>query len=197
MKGAVSSPNAFTGSETEKLRQARDTLIERRDFLRELVIPGIRQKQRTFRDDSPELRDEVQRLKDSQIFLKRHLQDLNDILGEHDDLDSSPEPAIREEYRNLKTQLQKDLEAIESFASIAGGTLKNTDDMLSYLATVCRNKGMNVAGVVLLAISTFLGRTMKLWRSSKLPPEAMWEWVCSKVRMIPSPCDVTERIHLA
>lgn len=197
MKGAVSSPNAFTGSETEKLRQARDTLIERRDFLRELVIPCIRQKQRTFRDDSPELRDEVQRLKDSQKILKRHLQDLNDILGDHDDLDSSPNPAIREEYRNLKTQLQKDLEAIESFASIAGGTLKNTGDMLTHLATVCRNQGMNVAGVVLVAISTFLGRTMKLWRSSKLPPEAMWEWVCSKVRMIAGPGDVSERIHLA
>lgn len=197
MQGAVSSPNAFTGSETEKLRQARDTLIERRDFLRELIIPGIRQKQRTFRDDSPELRDEVQRLKDSQKILKKHLQDLNDILGDHDDLDSSLDPAVQEEYRNLKTQLQKDLEAIESFASIAGGTLKNTGDMLTCLARTCQNQGMKVAGVVLVAMSTFLGRTIDLWRSSKLPPETMWEWVRTQARMIHSPSDVTERIQLA
>lgn len=196
MQGACSTPNAFIGSETERVRQNRDILIERRDFLRELVIPGIRQKQRTFREDSPELRDEVQRLRDSQKVLKEHLQDLNDILADHCDLYSSPDPAIREEYQTLKTQLQKDLEAIESFASITGGTLKNTGDMLTHLARVCKNQGMNVAGAVLVAISTFLGRTMKLWRSSRLPPEAMWEWVCSKARGIRSSRDVPESIRL-
>ncbi|BCS19634.1 uncharacterized protein APUU_20066S [Aspergillus puulaauensis] len=196
MKGAFSRPNSFPGSETERLRQNRDTLIERRDFLRELVIPGIRQKQRTLRDDSPELRDEVQRLKDAQKILKEHLQDLKDILNDHCDLDSSPDPAIREEYQSLKTQLQRDLEAIESFASITGGTLKNTGHMLTHLSKVCKNQSMNVAGTVFVSISTLLGRTMNLWRSSRLPPEAMWEWVSSKTRRIRGSGDVTESIHL-
>ncbi|KAJ5369008.1 uncharacterized protein N7496_008768 [Penicillium cataractarum] len=195
-QGAIGSPNAFTGSETEKLRQARDTLIERRDFFREIIIPEIRQKQRIFRDDSPELRDEIQRLKDSQKVLKGHLQDINDILKDHDYLDSSPDPAVREEYRDLRTQLEKDLQAIESLASIAGGTLKNTGDMLMNLAGICKHNGMKVAGVVLVAISTFLGRTMKLWRSSKLSPEAMLEWIRSKVGMMRGSGNVNGHIQL-
>lgn len=196
IRGALSSPSAFIGSDIERLRQNRDTLIERRDFLRERVIPGIRQKQHTFRDESPELRDEVQRLKESQRILKQHLQDLNDIVGDHCELDSSPDAATREEYQTLKTQLQRDLEAIESLASLTGGTLKNTGDMLTHLAGVCRNQGMNIAGAVLVATSSLLGKTMRLWRSSSLPPEAIWEWVCSKARRIRSPGNVPESIHL-
>jgi len=39
--------------------------------------------------------------------LKKNLQDLNDILGSHDDLDLSLDPAVREEYGDLKKQVAK------------------------------------------------------------------------------------------
>ncbi|KAL4889446.1 SNF2 family N-terminal domain-containing protein [Aspergillus ambiguus] len=149
LTGATSNPNAFSGSEIEKLRQARNSLMERHGLLQELMLSALRKMDGGSRDEIGAAREEVQRLKTMQAALKRHLQDLDRILKQHNDLLSSQDPTVREQYMVLKSQVQRDTEAMESLSEIAQDSLQTTSKMLKDLAKSCNNKALDIAGIVL------------------------------------------------
>ena len=183
MKGAVSNPNVFSGSEIEKLRQTRDSLMERYDFLNETIVPELQNMRNVSPDDLRSVQDKARTLKNSQGELKVHLDTLNHILENHSNLSSSPDPAVQEEYRKLKTQLQRDREAIERLAEIAEGTLDAISKMLAEVSKILGHQPAGIAAIVL----RYLRDVMKLWRSSKLSPAAMWQWMHRKFRTMNRP----------
>ncbi|CAI7657219.1 unnamed protein product [Penicillium pancosmium] len=133
--GAVSNPSAFAGSEVERLRHNRDSLMERHALLEELMVAKLRKMHNIHPDDMEDARKELQDLKDLQNTLKIHLQDLDRIMRQHDDLLLSQDPAVREEYRNLKSQVQKDAEAMENLSEVAQKSLQTTCRLLIQLGT--------------------------------------------------------------
>jgi archaellum component FlaC len=76
----VSNPNAFSSSDIERLRQTRDSVMERYVFLSELIILELSKMEDRSRDDIEVMRGEVQRLNSFQTMLQRHLHNLDKIL---------------------------------------------------------------------------------------------------------------------
>ncbi|BCR91365.1 uncharacterized protein ACHE_70208S [Aspergillus chevalieri] len=194
--GAVSTPNAFSGNEIEKLRQMRDSLMERHDFLEELMVPELRKMKDKSRDDIENVRDGVQKLKDLQSTLKIHLQDLDRFLKRHDDLLLSEDPVVREAYKKLKTQVYRDGEAMEKLSELAQDSLQATGKMLRGLGQDLKNRDLSIAGTVLGASGEFLGHVMSIWKSSRMSPTAMWRWLHRKLRMIRNPPNSNHTIEM-
>jgi hypothetical protein len=135
MTHAVSNPNAFSSSEIERLRQTRDSLMERQVFLRELMILKLLKMEDGSRDDMEVVRGEVRRLNNFQTMLQRHLHDLDRILQQHDGLLFSHNPLVREQYRELKAQLRRDAETMRDLDRVAQGSLHTTGKMLEKLGS--------------------------------------------------------------
>lgn len=179
MKGAVGIPNVFSGSEIEKLRQARNSLMERHAFLEETVNMELRNSDGASPDNLDSMQDLVRKLTKSQQDLRIQLERLDRISEYHGDLRSSPDPGVRNRYRDLKSQLQRDKETIDGFSQMSEGMFEATGVMLGDVAVIIgRRPDLGVAGRVM----TYLGEVMKLLRSSKVSPASLSQYVHRKVR---------------
>ncbi|KAJ0416848.1 nucleoside phosphorylase domain-containing protein [Aspergillus carlsbadensis] len=161
ISGAVSNPNAFSGSEIERLTRTRQNLMERHAFLEELMRPEVRRLkyEKASGHSSGDVRSELERLKRFQHHLKLHLQDLDQSLNQRDHLlRSSADPSEREEYERLKTQVQKDEEAMDSLA----GLVDTTSTLLTTLGRISNDANLSTAGTMLVAGREYLGFVMQL-----------------------------------
>lgn len=62
--------------------------------------------------------------------IKEHLENLNLLLENHDELLFSSDPDFQEKYSGLMAQLRSDREAIDGLARTAEGFLEEADKML-------------------------------------------------------------------
>ncbi|CEJ53857.1 hypothetical protein PMG11_00196 [Penicillium brasilianum] len=178
MEGAVSNPNVFSGSEIEKLRQTRDSLMERCRFLHEVSVKELE----NMPNSSSTKKDKARELKKFQEILGKHLEHLNQVLENHDDLLSSSDPEVRAEYRRPRAQLREDKEAIDALARTAEGFLEEAANMLTTLAVYLDDRGVGIAGIVVM----YVGRMLTRWRSSPMSPTVVFQWVCRKTWTVSS-----------
>ncbi|EAW11926.1 uncharacterized protein ACLA_006840 [Aspergillus clavatus NRRL 1] len=134
------NPHAFSSNETEKLRQNRNSLIERHPLIEELLKQQLRKMEDGSDGDIEDVQNEVKRLQDLQATLKRHLDDLGPIMDRHNDLLLSHDAAVRDEYTYLQAQVQMDSKAMEDFAVVAQSSLQTTGKMLKLCSLKMRNK---------------------------------------------------------
>jgi nucleoside phosphorylase len=198
ISGAVSNPNAFSGSEIERLVRTRQNLMERHAFLEELMRPELRRmKFEKSRHGAGDVRNEMQRLKKLQQHLILHMQDLDRSLNQCDHLLlSGADPSEREQYERLRTQVHKDEEAMDSLAELVG----TTSTLLTAVGRIRNDPNLTIAGTVLAAGRDFFGSFMKrLWPAAAISP------VLDKEPRVPDtgpprPCDTAEQeamlIHL-
>ncbi|KAF5865226.1 hypothetical protein ETB97_004806 [Aspergillus alliaceus] len=83
---AVGNPNAISGNDIEKLKQNRDSSMERHALPKEFMVPQLRKMQGASPDDIPGVRKNLQKLKDMQTKLRMRLEDLDLTMEQHDDL---------------------------------------------------------------------------------------------------------------
>ncbi|KAL4993985.1 nucleoside phosphorylase domain-containing protein [Aspergillus recurvatus] len=171
--GAVSNPNAFSGSEIERFRQTRESLMERHHFLEELMRPELRKMKYDGSCDHVEEKwKEMQRLKGYQQLLRSHLEDLDQTLKYRDDLLSSQDPGVREKYEKLRIQVQRDEEAMDGLS----GLVETTSNLLTKLGKIHKDRNLSTAGTVLGASGEYLGAIMKFLGSNVLFPCSTGRW---------------------
>lgn len=180
IEGAFSNPNAFAGSDIEKLKRNRDSLMERHDLLQDLVILEARNLEKVGQTDEQnddevnETRRRVQELKDLQSTLKTHLEGLNRIIDRHSELLADEDLGVRKEYSNLKTQVEKDQEAMKEFSNAAEGTLHTIASLLKEVGVFTDNKDLGIGGLVFAALAQLFGKGMALWSSTRTFSAATW-----------------------
>ncbi|KAL3485136.1 nucleoside phosphorylase domain-containing protein [Aspergillus germanicus] len=136
ISGAISNPNAFSESEIERMKSERS------------------------RHGAGDVRNEMQRLKKLQQHLMLHMQDLDRSLNQCDHLLlSGTDPSEREQYERLRTQVQKDEEAMDSLAELVG----TTSTLLMAVGRIRNDQNLTITGTVLAAGRDFVGSFMRRW----------------------------------
>ncbi|KAL4790466.1 nucleoside phosphorylase domain-containing protein [Aspergillus venezuelensis] len=130
--GAAGDPDIFSGGRIERLRQTRDSLMERHALLQQILRFELQQTKRSCNDDQ-EKREEVQRLHNLGMSIHRHLEELQQIIKESSDLNWSTDQAAQAEYFELKSQVQKDRNTVGQVADAALSSLGTTSTMLKDL----------------------------------------------------------------
>jgi hypothetical protein len=182
--GAVSNPNAFSGNEIERLRQNRDSLMERHAILEKALRDELQKMKDESRGDFQEVRTRVQELQGLQEELKTHLEDLDRFITHHDNLLLNPDPVVRDDFRRLKSQVQRDTEAMENLSKIAQDGFRTTSKLFVKVGEGIKNGGLGIAGLVLGAIGEFIGHAMNLWKSKRLFSPTIWRRLFRKLRLI-------------
>lgn len=174
--GAVSNPNHFSGSDIERLRQTRENLMERHTFLEELVRTELRKmKNEKAKDDLHEVRRRTERFQSFQKDLRVHLEDLSRSVKQRDDLLSSQDPVVREEYKQLDTQVRRDEEAM---AQLAQDSLQATGSLLKRWGAVFSSPQLTSAGTTLGNSGEYIRYiTWLLGPGLLFPTVATWRWL--------------------
>ncbi|KAL5355607.1 nucleoside phosphorylase domain-containing protein [Aspergillus floccosus] len=156
--GAVSNPNAFSGSEIEKLRQNRDSLMERHNLLEQLMRWELRKLKDSSRNDLEQVREEVQRLKNLQRPLEIQLEDLDRLIERRSGFISNQDP------------VQRDTEAVRDLSIVAQSSLQSTGQLLGEWGSRYENRDLSIAGDVLGHLGELCGHAVTLWKSTSIGP---------------------------
>lgn len=183
--GAISNPNHFFGSDIERLRQTRENLMERHTFLEELVRTELRKlKNDKSSDGLQEVRRKTERFQSFQADLRIHLKDLSRSVRQRDDLLSSQDPVVREEYKQLDTQVRRDEEAM---AQLAQDSLQATGSLLKRWGAVFNSPHLSSAGTTLGESGEYIGYMASLLGPGVLfPTAATWRWLHQGLRVLDS-----------
>lgn len=181
MKGATSNPEAFVGSGMEKLRQTRNSLMERYEILRGL-LKDPQDSRLAFENDEGGAQEQVQKLKNLQEILKHHLTELDGIMDYSDELRLSADPTVRAEFLKLKNQVQSDKKVMGDLGNFAQNGLGATGQMMEKVGIALSIETMSAAGIVMKAIGEYLGQVMKICISNNITPAGLWNWGQRKYR---------------
>jgi hypothetical protein len=155
--------------------------MERPEIL-EGLMKDLQKSRPVSEDDEEGLQKQMRTLKDLQKNLKHHLKELDEIMDQHDELRFSADPAVRDEFMKLKSQVQSDKKVMEDLGNFVQSSLGATGQVVKKMGDAFRNESMSVAGIGMKAIGGYLGKVMIICISHNITPAGLWNWGHRKYR---------------
>ncbi|KNG80113.1 hypothetical protein ANOM_011765 [Aspergillus nomiae NRRL 13137] len=131
--GAIASPSRH-GDDVHLIRQKMEALMDRHELVEERLAPELDKLKDTSRADLKEVRDKVKGLEGLQEMVKNSLRNLTVQVEEHMNLHLEKDFVTREEWLELKMQVDRNTSKVEDLCNITQGALTTTEQLLGDLS---------------------------------------------------------------
>ncbi|OGM42958.1 hypothetical protein ABOM_008478 [Aspergillus bombycis] len=132
--GAIASPFRH-GDDLHLVQQRLKALMDRHELVEEILAPELDKLQDTSRVDLREVRDKVKGLEGLLDMLKISLRDLNEQIEEHLNFFHQEKDFVtREEWQELKMQVDRNTSKVEDLSNVTQGALTTTEKLLGDLS---------------------------------------------------------------
>ncbi|CAG8092437.1 unnamed protein product [Penicillium salamii] len=172
MKGTTSNPNMFCGSEIEKLQQTRDHLRERRELFKELMHGEHRDSISMSQGDEESNASQDQMLNNLREGLKHHLEVLDQLMDQENELCRGGDPIVRQKYASLKHQIRGERMIMGDLVDIAPEGVGYTGEWFESVGDTLGNKFMKKTGLM-TSTGQYFRNMGHLFKSKNLTPKRM------------------------
>ncbi|KAE8327361.1 nucleoside phosphorylase domain-containing protein [Aspergillus sergii] len=132
VKGAIANPSRH-GDDLHFVQLKMEALMDRHKLVEDRLAPELEKLKDTSRADLKDVRDKVKDLEGLLVKLKGSLQDLTEQIEEHLNFHQEKDFVTREEWKELKMQVDRNTSKVEDLSIVANGALATTQALLGDL----------------------------------------------------------------
>ncbi|KJK65122.1 Pf [Aspergillus parasiticus SU-1] len=132
VKGAIANPSRH-GDDLHFVQLKMEALMDRHKLVEDRLAPELEKLKDTSRADLKDVRDKVKDLEGLLVKIKGSLQDLTEQIEEHLNFHQEKDFVTREEWKELKMQVDRNTSKVEDLSIVANGALATTQALLGDL----------------------------------------------------------------